>query len=395
MLIILTSTYPRWKSDNIPRFVKDFAESMAPYFKAVDVLAPHYKNARHIETDKTSIVVKRFYYFWPRRFENIAYGDGGINRINFKNPIYLIKLLSFIIAEMFSVLATAIKNKNSIINAHWIIPQGFVAVLVGKLSRKKVIVTVHGSDVFALNSSVLKMVKRFTIKYADAVVVNSTATQKACQKIYARKKYPIIPMGINTSLFKKPKNKSKNNIFSILFVGRLSPEKGIMYLCEATLLLAKDGHNVELKIVGEGTEKSKVQMFIKDNHLEENIKLEGWQQPKKLVGYYQQADVLVSPSVVDKEGRQEAFGLVLAEAAACGLPIITSDVGGTKDIVRDGINGYFVPQKDPLALENKIRYLMENKNLREQMGKSGQELINEQYSWGSVAKKYQRIFKNL
>ncbi|HVS79305.1 MAG TPA: glycosyltransferase [Candidatus Saccharimonadales bacterium] len=392
-LIVLASTYPRWPNDDVPAFVADFVQNISSRFDQVRVITPHYKNAKRLEK-KGNIMVRRFVYVWPFRWENIVYErGGGPGRVNLKSPVYLVKLLLLIESELRATFYAAFRSKNAVINAHWIIPQGLVGVVVGRLLGRKVVVTVHGSDIFTLNGSLLRKVKAFVLKHADAVVVNSSATLKACQALCQRE-YKVISMGIDPARFEQRRRPTqKDRPFTILFVGRLVAEKGALYVCQAAKSLYEKDQNIEVEIIGSGPQKPELENFIKKNKLGKVINLRGWVSPKDLPRYYQSADVFVGPSVEGKSGHMEAFGLVFAEAAAAGLPVIATDTGGIRDIVIDGKTGYLVKPESAEAISEKITKLKNDSKLRNAMGRAGQKYALENFSWESIVEHYAKVLK--
>lgn len=398
-LLVLTSTFPRWKNDSTPSFVLDFCRSIKPHMQSVSALAPHYKSARVKET-VDNIKVKRFRY-WFAGGENIA-GDGAAaNKIK-ASPIYALKLLSFLTSLFISTLYLSLKPK-TIINAHWLIPQGFIAVIVKTLTRRKVVVTIHGGDVFALNQGIFRRIKRYTLKKADAIIVNSSATQNACQDLYPGRDYPIIPMGIDIEKFSKPKieeikkvkDKYKLNSFTVLFIGRLSEEKGVIFLIEALEKLKKEKREFKALIVGEGSEKPKLEKAIKDKKLEDSVILTGWVDSDEVPFYYAAADVFVGPSIISTTGWQEAFGLVFAESLASGTPVIGTRTGGIKDIVVNGKNGFLVDDKDSDKIADKLRKLMDEPQLLKSMQRNAQQHMTDNFSWETTTKRYKEIFARL
>ena len=385
-LLITTSTFPRWNDDNIPSFVFDHAVRLGRDFRSVAVLAPHYKGAK-LSQNMESIKVRRFRYAIPYSSQNIVYESQGVRRVS-KSPFYIFKLLSFLIAQTFNVINYGAKV--DVINAHWIIPQGFVAVLTRRITGAKVVVTVHGSDIFSMNGRLMTKCKRYVLKNADRVIVNSTATEKACKKIFNRE-YPIIPMGVDVARFAKTKkNKNKSSKFTILFVGRLSEEKGLKYLLKAAVKLKKH-KDVEFLIVGDGPLHRWLAKFIKDNNLSESVHLKGWVNQTDLPKIMKNSDIFVGPSVVGDNGSQEAFGIVYVEAAAAGLPVIATNVGGIADVVVNEKTGFLVPQKDSDALLTKILELKDNPDLRRTMGINAEKHA-ENFSWDKRSKQYKEVF---
>lgn len=151
---------------------------------------------------------------------------------------------------------------------------------------------------------------------------------------------------------------------TFLYVGRLAPEKNIPLLLEACADLKKRGHRAVLQILGSGPENLSLQTKVNELHLEDNIEFLPW--TNDVAGVMSQADVLCLSSF------HEGFAMVLVEAMAAGLPVITTDVGCAGEIVKDHIHGFVVSgvQQYTDALEQ----LFDNA-LREKMGRAGHTSI--------------------
>jgi glycosyltransferase involved in cell wall biosynthesis len=206
----------------------------------------------------------------------------------------------------------------------------------------------------------------------------------------------------------------------LLFVGRISPEKGIHILIGALRELTRDHPGIQLNIVGgigsapkefivdlsEDELKENLMQFYGDsngngdyyyNYLQQmvddqisrNISFTGKVPYQQIVEMYQQADILINPSF------SESFGMSLAEAMSAEKPVVATRVGGMVNVVDDGKTGIIVDPGDENALAKAILHLIENPELRERMGKDGRKRILKLFSWEQVArsleKQYQRI----
>ena len=385
-IVILASTFPRWQNDSVPSFVLTFAQHVAPFVGRISVVAPHYKGAR-TKDQFGDIAVRRFRYAFPSKYENVAYGQFK------KTTFYPLKMLLYIANEFWTTLLVSLRTRPAVINAHWLIPQGFVAVLVAPLIGAKTIVSIHGSDVFTLNGKYMRKVKRFVLQRANMVITNSSATQTKCTELWPGREYPVIPMGVDVGKFAAPRR--KHDGFSILFVGRLAPNKGVRYLCEAVALLREQYRDMHLDIVGDGPERAGLEQFIADNGLQGTVAFAGWVQPAELPECYARANAFVGPSVEDERGTREALGLVFAEALAAGVPVVTTDGGGIKDIVQDKVNGLVVPQRDARAIADALAYLHDHPREAIAMGERGRTMVREKFSWGSVVERYNDVFDKL
>lgn len=386
-LIVLASTFPRWENDKVPSFVLDFARHMVPHVAGVTAIVPHFPGAKRREKVTPDILVKRFRYAYPYRFEDLAYGQFR------KTRFYPLKVAPYTASELWMTLVTCLQRRPVTINAHWIIPQGLVAVLVAPLVGAKVIISVHGADIFTLNGRYLSRVKRFVLQRADVVVANSSATQAECIKLWPERIYPIIPMGVDVEQFRRLKQKTKRSPepYTILFVGRLVPSKGAAYLCEALRLLHEKHKDLHLKIIGDGPQRADLERYVADNKLKQVVSFLGWVQHEQLPEQYQTSDVFVGPSMEEANGWKEAFGIVFAEASAAGLPVITTNVGGMVDIIKDKETGLIVPQKDAQAICDALEHLYEHREEGKAMGAKGSEFVRENFSWDSTTQRYLRL----
>lgn len=391
-LLILTSTYPRWSHDTTPGFVADLAHNVAPGFKAVHVLAPHYPAAaQHESVD--NLHVTRYRYFWPARAQTIAYNGGAVSKIK-KTPLYVLQLLCFMASLFVHTLFFTLTKRVTIINAHWLIPQGFVAVLVKFLTGRKLVITIHGGDVLSLNGGIMRKIKRFTLRHADVVCVNSSVTKAACMALYTRS-YTLIPMGVDLERFAGAsasailRRQYHLGDFTVLFVGRLSKEKGIVYLLQALSRLQTAGKTFKAVIVGSGPLEAELQRYILDNNLTDSVVMAGWVDNAELPAYYKTADVMVGPSLY------EAQGLVFLEALAAGLPVITTTAGGTKDFVKNKLNGFLVEPQSPDQIADKLTALHNDHTLLQQLSQAAPGSVREKYSWHAVTARYLHVFKDV
>ena len=394
-LTILASTYPRWQDDTVPSFVQDFSDAIAPSFDKVTVIAPHYQGASKYERRGKNTYIKRFVYLRPHKHQNIVYDKHAATNVR-KNPVYAIKLAAYVISGFAATFRISRKNPG-VINAHWIIPQGWIAVVVGKLTKSPVVVTVHGSDVFTLTGKIMTSFKRWTLKHADGVVVNSSATLAACVDIFPNREYRLIPMGVNVGLFPGKKQPIRSsNVQNILFVGRLSPEKGIKYLIQAASELRNTGRkDFLLTVVGDGSQRPELERLVKKHTLLKHVVFAGWVRREDLQNYYQSADVFVGPSVEGEKGVKEALGLTFVEAALSEVPVIATNVGGIRDVVADGKTGFLVEQKSSKELCEKLAWLQDNQQAGVMMGKAARKLVKQKFSWKMVSRDYLKLFNEL
>jgi glycosyltransferase involved in cell wall biosynthesis len=201
---------------------------------------------------------------------------------------------------------------------------------------------------------------------ADAVVVTTPAMKAdVVSRIpEARDKTFVIPNYVDTDLF-RPINRPRSP-HTILFVGRIAPEKNLDNLLEAVAPL-----DVNVRIIGEGKMRPLLQKRFE--HLGDRIVWEGNVPNKELPGYMNEATVFVLPS------RYEGHPKALLEAMACATPVIGGNAPGILEIINHGKTG-LLSETDPLQLRHAVIELLKDKELRTQLGNLGREFVLEGYA---------------
>lgn len=203
-----------------------------------------------------------------------------------------------------------------------------------------------------------------------------------------------IPLGINPNHFKKIQNtddviRKRHGIPSqfqiILSVARLVPLKNYPYVLQALRAMKKNKADFVYLIVGEGPEREKLQNLIDAYDLKDNVRLIGPVINNDLLSYYNAADIFILAS------SYESFGIVLLEAMSCGLPVIATDVGGMRQIVKPDYNGFLVQLNHPQSFAQTINKVLTNDTLRYDLSKNAISSVRE-YTWERVANLYERYY---
>lgn len=253
----------------------------------------------------------------------------------------------------------------------------------------------HGSDFVKLNSHwkswIAKIVDytlgKWILKNADTVVANSMASAEFCKKIYPNRKYKVIYRGVELGNFKGDEKIKKNyeNIFKILYVGRLIDGKGVGDLIKAVSLIKSN--NWVLFIVGDGSIRKKLEKEVFDLDLVNKIKFLGQMNRQKMLGIMKIVDLVVNPSYT------EGIPTSVIEAAKCGKTIVATDVGGTREIIKNGRSGILIPPKKEKILSSKIEILLKNITLRNQLAVQAKKEVQNKFDWDVSIKKYIMILK--
>ena len=295
-----------------------------------------------------------------------------------------------------------------IIHTHFDIPPGPLAGLrYAKKKKNPLIVTYHGDWVESYGGLIRragvalhnKYLVDKVLGYADVIISPSECyiNESRFLRKY-REKIVVIPNGIHLKDFDISYSKEECrkklvlplNKKILLFFGYLSPYKGPEVLLKAMPEIIKNVSDVELVFAGKGEMKDELILLSKRLGIETYVRFAGFVEDYLKPLYYMAADIFVLPSTMSTE----SFGIVNLEAMACSVPIVSSNIGGIPDVVKDGENGLLVQPNDPKELADEIIYLLKNEDLRKEMGENGRGKL-ERYSWETIAEKTEIVYKEI
>lgn len=271
----------------------------------------------------------------------------------------------------------------------------WVANFIKSLYGINYIATAHGTGVYtaSINKKYIPLCID-GLRRAKKIVCVSNDTKDWLLKVFGeefRPKTRIIPGGIDINDYPEKINiKDINEKYNlkgkkvVLFTGKLTPQKGVIYLIKAAKKIK--GH---IYIVGDGPEMYNLQNFKREQKLK-NVHFLGYmgeERKEELKKLYYRADVFVAPSIWD-----EPLGLVLLEAMAGKTPVVVTRKGGIPLAVKEGINGLFVRPRNSQEIANAVNKLLLNKSLREKMGNNAREIVKNKFNWEMIAQKYYRIY---
>lgn len=226
---------------------------------------------------------------------------------------------------------------------------------------------------------------RYYGKRADTVFcLNKGARQNLLQAGIDSEKIIRFPWGIwgvNTDEFTpKPKKTDPDyNQPTLLFVGRLIPDKGIDDLLQAFLTVLITVKTSQLIFIGDGPKKADIEKFAVQNKLVDKIKLLGTLKNRDLPPYFRAATVSVYPSVTVPRWKEQ-IGTVNLQAMACGTPVVSTLSGAIPEYVPDEVAGYLVPEHSPEHLGRAIIKIITDPKLHSQMGQAAREHVLKNYS---------------
>ena len=322
-VLVLTTSYPRSPDDVVGRFVADAVGRLRQAGVNVEVVSP--LSFRHF---------------------GIAYGHGVLG--NLRSRPWLVLLLPAMLLA-FTRAARRAGRDADLVHAHWL-PAGFVAATTGR----PFVVQLWGTDVELARRA--PWLARLLLRRARLAIGASQELAAAARELGARA-VRVIPSGVDL-----PERVAEPDAPPhVLYAGRLSEEKGVLELVEAT-------RGLPLVVAGDGPLRDRVPGAL------------GFVPHAELLRLYERAAVVVCPS------RREGFGVACLEAMAHGRPVVASAVGGFLDLVVGGETGVLVPPGDVAALREALERLLTDAGLRRKLGEAGRARAREAFSWERVAR---------
>ena len=319
---VLTTSYPRDASDAAGAFMRDAVDDLRARGVDVEVVSP-----------------ASFPHF------GIAYGAGIVGNLR-RSPAKALMLPAFMAA--YTLAARRVAGGADLVHAHWL-PSGFPARATGK----PYVLTMHGTDAELARRA--PALFRPVVRAARVVVCVSESLAGTARRLGARD-VRVIPVGVNVpGATVEPEDPPH-----LLFVGRLSEEKGVQELVEAA-------RGLPLVVVGDGPLRDRVPDAV------------GFVAPAELPGYFDRAAVVVCPS------RREGYGVVARQAMAHARPVVATEVGGLAEAIVAGESGLLVEPGDVASLRAALERLLGDVELRARLGAAGRQRVRDRYSREAAA----------
>jgi glycosyltransferase involved in cell wall biosynthesis len=241
-----------------------------------------------------------------------------------------------------------------------------------------------------IGGSVGRMIERLTMRLPDGIVAISQKTRiDLVRRGKVRpERIDVIPVGIDLERIVKIAPAPNSN--DVLFAGRLIYEKRVDLLLNAVALAKKEIPTITCTIVGDGPERGLLEDLAVKLGIEENTIFTGFVDQDGLTAYMKASKVFVLPSI------REGFGLVIIEANACRLPVISirHDMSAVRELVQDGVNGFLVNDTSSREIAEAIIKLVRDDPLRERLAENGFAMAKK-FAWSDISKRIIDTYKNL
>lgn len=290
------------------------------------------------------------------------------------------------------------RNQYSLIHTFQIGYTSFLSILLGLCLRKpsllKLASSGSGGDITRSKRTPWGSLFLYVAKRASRIIAVSTAVE---QELLAEKVPPTvintIANGVDVSLYDPHRHKSEMRIRlnipeinTVIFAGRLSPEKGVDFLVRSFAKLLKY-QPCQLLLIADGPEFGNVLRLIKECNMRDSVLLVS--AAAEVVPYLKAADLFVLPS------RFEGLSNALLEAMSCGLPVISTRVGGSSDIIEDGVNGLLVDIDNEEQMKDAMELVLNDRQLATALGKNARETVEEKHDISKIADAYISLYRDI
>lgn len=402
-IAIVTATFPA-RSET---FVTQIADSMARQGHCVQVFAEGIGG--DISQDEIQACLKHFQIIWTQgpntnRWQRLKSYIMGVTEINqkwidrFKSISLLFRLNLPGRLHAGNLLLNLMHKKFDVIHIH----NGSLAYPVVLLAESglvsgKIVVTWHGSDANQLplkygGHIYQKLFCRPWIHTVGSTFMFSRLIELGANEKNIRK----IPLGIDLDFFKPDtKLRQAQTKFRIVSVGRLSEEKGHIFLLRAVAVLVQKGFDLEVIIIGEGPERIPLEREITQLGGQNYVVLAGAQNSNQIRSEMNRANLFVLSCVrgaTNRQGSVESQGVVFAEAQAMGLPVVSSKIGGVPDSVENGVTGILCKPGSVGQLVLAIQKLMTDKLLWQEYSENSRCLAEQKFDKNRMISAFEKVY---
>ncbi len=359
-LLAVSHSYPRFDGDVAGAFLERLYEALTARGHSVRVIVPA-DEGRGGEETRHGIAVERVRYASPER-ETLAY-RGTMERA-VRAPAGALAFRQLVRALTRAVRAR--RREADVIHANWWIPAGLAVRRARAPGGPPYVLTLHGTDAALLRRSrAARWLGRPVLRDATSITAVSGFLADIAESTGARRRPVVMPMPAMVERFATGVNAGGGGVVTI---GRLSRQKRVHLVVQALAALHAAGRKLRLTIVGDGPERDRLELLVREQGLGQHVRFTGAMAPDAIPSVLGNADVFVFPA------RNEGFGLAAAEALMAGVPIVVAtDGGGVLDIARPGSGAELVPPDDPAALAEAIARLCGNPAARLAAATAGAE----------------------
>jgi colanic acid/amylovoran biosynthesis glycosyltransferase len=333
-------------------------------------------------------LLNKVHYFYPENItERVSKALLVMFKYTFKEPLTVLKAINVFkyssnaaSLELLFFVEAFLKEDFDILHCQFG-PLGILGAYLKDVGiNVKLITSFRGYDITSLLKSRNKHFYDFLFKKGDLFLpVNDFFRKKLINLGCDERKIKVHHSGIDIDKFRFQKKYPEEKIV-LLTTGRLVEKKGHQYVILAIKQVVKKYDNIKYIIAGEGPLRNKLEKMVNNLNLNHYVYFMGAVSGEETKKLYENAHIFILHCVTASNGDMEGTPVVLMEAQACGLPVVSTYHSGVSEVVIDGKSGFLVNEKDVNALVEKIEYLIENPSVWAEMGLIGRKHVEKNYN---------------
>ncbi len=280
-------------------------------------------------------------------------------------------------------------RKSSLIVGIYEIPHGFIAMLIGKILRKKTVVCIISNPAYKeIRHGIRLKFSYFIFRNVDIITTTGTQSKKFMIKEgFNENKIRILPNSIDVNEFKPIECEKK---YDIITIGRISEEKQVDLFIKIISLLKLNHPNIKVAIGGKGPDFEKINLLIKELDLINNVELLGFIPSDDLVNFLNSGKIFLSCS------KTEGLPRTVIQSIACGLPNVSSNVGDLSDLIINEFNGFLINEiSKPELYADKLDLLLTNQSMHDIFSANGLLHVKKHYDHSAAEEVWNNIFKTI
>jgi glycosyltransferase involved in cell wall biosynthesis len=379
-ILFLSNAYPDFESSYRGIFIKKMATLLKSEGYTIRVVTPKIYKGSSYFGEQDGLGVYRFPFFAKNKL-----------LIEYKKIPYL-KMIFYYISGFLFTIYVMVKSQCNLIHVHWAIPPGLIGVWAGRLLRKPVVVTIHGSDfrMATEGSNLLKKIFLYVCQKAERIICVSKLQAGGIQKLGVEgEKISTLPMGVDEEFVESGRDREKKvdaQGHIVLSNRNLLPIYNVSLLIRAIPGVIHEEPGVRFLIAGEGPERENLEGEAEKLNIDRSIQFIGRVPHVEMPNLLAKADIYVSTSLHD------GTSISLLEAMASGSFPIVTDIPSNREWISDGENGFLVPRDDEEYLARRIIESLHNPSLLEKSCQKNLSIIGEKALWPMVIKKIEAIY---
>jgi glycosyltransferase involved in cell wall biosynthesis len=399
IVVMITSSYPRYPGDTIGTFMEPIARGVAASGHEDHLVLPWHPTLRRASVED-GVHFHVFRYAPVRSLNVFGYAGALKADVRLRPAAYLVAPLALASAWR-TARRVARAAGATVVHGHWLLPSGAVATAVA--GSRPVVISLHGSDVYvAERQPVARRVARLALQRAGWITACSDDLRDRAIRLGASPdRIVTVPYGVDAVRFKpdaavRAAVRQRHGVGDsqpvLLTAGRFARKKGFEYLIDAAALLRATWPRLQVWIAGGGDLEAEPRARVASHGIADRVRFVGILSQDQVADHLAAADVAVVPSVRDDAGNVDGLPNTVLESLASGTPVVATTAGGIGSVVTHERTGLLVAERDASGLAAAVDRLLADRILAKAIGHAARQESVDRRGWDRVAERFEEAY---